>query len=695
VIQIASLADGHLTHQWLEQVYRRAESGGVDQFNGAVTAAVRQLVLKFDPARHAYEFVHALLRQAVDALVVPVDRLRWHRAWATVLASACEQGADPQLHVATAHHWAWAGADIQAFDSALEAARHCSRLGAMAEMATLLRRALELWDRVPSPATRAGRTRDSVLFEALNALVMADDVSGLALLDAELNRGDADDDPLRNLCLKLQHYLISGELGQGEDVALWQRAVASLDTLMAAEPDPFVVVALVALGVHFSGDPERAMEVTRRAAEVAAALGDLRLREMATVQLSHQLAYQGRFDEAIETCNRLLDEHHGRSAELLELEQARVMWLMYAGRYHESMSASERLRARLGDPRFARGTWQFATWILTEDLLALGRWDEAQEMMDAWAASPPAWHDRIVYIAKHVGSMACQRGDLGTARQWLEAARWPSPAAEASAWFPGRAAYRHLQAQVALAEGEPGAGREALAPLWGRVEAPRVPDIFDHLILAAQVESGLAERHDLASEVTASRAIAAIRATAADVPRLTELARALASHLDAELAHASAHDDPAMWLDVVEQWRKVGHVPYRAQSLLRLAAAHLRFQDRHAAGAPLAEALQTASGLGAMQLRSQIVGLAKRHRVQLGDESTRQTLRGESRLAGLTGRELEVLRLIAHGLSNNEIAGSLSISPKTVSVHVSHILAKLDVPSRSRASAIAHEDGIP
>jgi DNA-binding CsgD family transcriptional regulator len=96
-----------------------------------------------------------------------------------------------------------------------------------------------------------------------------------------------------------------------------------------------------------------------------------------------------------------------------------------------------------------------------------------------------------------------------------------------------------------------------------------------------------------------------------------------------------------------------------------------------------------------MQLRSQIVGLAKRHRVQLGDESTRQTLRGESRLAGLTGRELEVLRLIAHGLSNNEIAGSLSISPKTVSVHVSHILAKLDVPSRSRASAIAHEDGIP
>ena len=90
-----------------------------------------------------------------------------------------------------------------ALDAALVAATHCSRLGAMAEMATLLRRALELWDRVPEAATRAGRTRDSVLFEALNALVMADDPTGLELLDAELSRTDADDDPLRNLCLQM------------------------------------------------------------------------------------------------------------------------------------------------------------------------------------------------------------------------------------------------------------------------------------------------------------------------------------------------------------------------------------------------------------------------------------------------------------------------------------------------------------
>jgi DNA-binding CsgD family transcriptional regulator/tetratricopeptide (TPR) repeat protein len=694
VIQLASLADGHLTHSWLERVHRQVETDDVDQFNGAVNAAVRNRVLRFDPSRHAYEFAHALLRQAVDSSVVPIDRLRWHRAWATVLGQACEQAADPQLQVATAHHWALAGADVEAFDSALAAAAQCSRLGAMAETAALLRRALELWDRVPAPATRAGRTRDSVLFEALNALVMADDPTGVALIDAELSRADADDVPLRTLCLQLERYLMSGDLGPGEDMRLWRRALASLDTLMAAEPNPFVVVALVALGVRSASEPDRAMEVTQRAVDLAARLGDLRLHEMATVQLTHQLAYQGRFDDAVETCNRLSDAHPGRDAELLELEQARVMWLMYAGRYHESIVASERLREQLGDPRFAPGTWQFATWILTEGLLALGQWDEAQDLMDVWAASPPAWHDRIVYVAKHVGAVACQRGDLPTARQWLEAARWPSAADEASAWFPGRTVYRHLQARVALADGEPEAAREVLAPLWGRVEAPRVPDIFDHLILAAQVETKLAELRDHAPDAAAARAIEAIRGTADDTPRLTQLAQALATHLEAELAHATAQDSAVMWADVVERWRLVGHVPYLAQSLVRLAAGYLQAQDRESGAAALVEALHIASRLRAEQLRSQIVELAHGHRVQVAGAAPGQGLRGEGRLSALTPRELEVLRLVAQGMSDVEIGNSLFISRKTVSVHVSHILAKLNVNSRIKATAIAYEDGV-
>lgn len=57
---------------------------------------------------------------------------------------------------------------------------------------------------------------------------------------------------------------------------------------------------------------------------------------------------------------------------------------------------------------------------------------------------------------------------------------------------------------------------------------------------------------------------------------------------------------------------------------------------------------------------------------------------------GLTPRELDVFRLVAEGLSNGQVGARLYISTKTVSVHVSNILAKLGVSSRTEAAAVAH-----
>ena len=63
-------------------------------------------------------------------------------------------------------------------------------------------------------------------------------------------------------------------------------------------------------------------------------------------------------------------------------------------------------------------------------------------------------------------------------------------------------------------------------------------------------------------------------------------------------------------------------------------------------------------------------------------------------LAGLTDREVEVLRLLAAGHSNKEIGAELFIATKTASVHVSNILAKLGAASRTEAAAIAHAQGV-
>lgn len=65
-----------------------------------------------------------------------------------------------------------------------------------------------------------------------------------------------------------------------------------------------------------------------------------------------------------------------------------------------------------------------------------------------------------------------------------------------------------------------------------------------------------------------------------------------------------------------------------------------------------------------------------------------------ARLADLTERELEVLALIARGLSNDELATSLVLSPATVKTHINRILAKLTLTSRVQAVVLAYETGL-
>ena len=61
---------------------------------------------------------------------------------------------------------------------------------------------------------------------------------------------------------------------------------------------------------------------------------------------------------------------------------------------------------------------------------------------------------------------------------------------------------------------------------------------------------------------------------------------------------------------------------------------------------------------------------------------------------GLTEREAEVLRLVAAGRTNREVAAQLYISPKTASVHVSNILRKVGATNRGEAAAVAHRHGL-
>jgi DNA-binding NarL/FixJ family response regulator len=101
--------------------------------------------------------------------------------------------------------------------------------------------------------------------------------------------------------------------------------------------------------------------------------------------------------------------------------------------------------------------------------------------------------------------------------------------------------------------------------------------------------------------------------------------------------------------------------------------------------------------LGAKPLLKEILDLAKYARVSLQVAEVSDVVHveppsGEVRTAGvldrLTSREREVLALVAIGLTNEAVAGRLKIAPKTVGVHVTNILKKLQVHSRVQATAI-------
>jgi len=157
---------------------------------------------------------------------------------------------------------------------------------------------------------------------------------------------------------------------------------------------------------------------------------------------------------------------------------------------------------------------------------------------------------------------------------------------------------------------------------------------------------------------------------------------------EAEWTRLQGHSDPARWQAAVQAF-SYGNVYAVARCQWRLAEALAGAGDREQATVAARAAHATATRLGSAPLREALEALARRGRLDLGVD-----LPGQRALAGLTPRELEVLRLLVEGRSNRQIAEQLFISGKTASVHVTNLLAKLGVHSRLEAAALARRFGL-
>src|SRR5262249_9763959 len=159
----------------------------------------------------------------------------------------------------------------------------------------------------------------------------------------------------------------------------------------------------------------------------------------------------------------------------------------------------------------------------------------------------------------------------------------------------------------------------------------------------------------------------------------------------ARAASAPAGDALAAWDAAVQAWDHLD-CPYAlGRALLAAAGARMGGGGRAGAAERRGRAAPLAEGTPAARGREQIESRAGRARLSLPAGTTGSQAAGSF---GLTAREIEVLRLVAAGRSNRDIAAELFISTKTASVHVSNILAKLNVTSRTEAAAMAYRAGL-
>ena len=161
--------------------------------------------------------------------------------------------------------------------------------------------------------------------------------------------------------------------------------------------------------------------------------------------------------------------------------------------------------------------------------------------------------------------------------------------------------------------------------------------------------------------------------------------KAAAAELAAQSDRFQDRDPREMLEAALAAWEAIDHVPDATVTHLSLAEAHADTGDRDVAREHLVEGRRIAAELDAGPWLDRAAAIAHHYGF---------TTRARRPEDVLTGREAEVLALLAEGRTNKEIAENLFISAKTASVHVSRIIAKMGASNRTEAVSVARRHGL-
>jgi len=675
VLRVASAGSGVTGDGLLGQVT------GLDAV--ALAAAIRPAVAAnvLVTSGDGYSFRHALIQEAVHADLLPGE----HSAVHTRFARAID--ADPALvppgraDTEKAHHWYSAHNTTGALAASWRASVQASNAVAHAERLMLLDRVLELWDQVPDAAAQTGADHVRVLEEAAAA---ARDAAvphrGLALVTTALAELDEAAEPVRVALLLRQRFAFQKDLGLKRSRDDIYRALDLVPETLSKPARTELLLATQHCGVTF---PEAA-EWTRDALRLAREIGDRDAEVQALANLAMIEAGPAQLATGDSESFRLLGQARevarqtGAYHPTLKLVILETHLLCGAGDFERAAQAARRGIADAERHGLARTGGAFLSINLAEPLWYLGQWDEAARVAARALDLAPLPRTRIgLWLVD--GAIAIARGDAAAAARRIAASR----AVLAGGGYDEQhhLPLAALEIDTALATDGPSAAVGVAADALGQFDlsaaSPRYawPLLVSAVTAAAQAQPGPAqELEDAAALADRLRAIAEKLDACGPVQRAWQLSFAAADPRphpgQARLAAADA---------AVAAWETAGQPHQTAVALVDAARAALAERAGREAAQRLRRAAPIAQQLGARPLAGQIAELTSRTRPDAGG--------GPS----LTSRELDVLRLVATGQSNREIAAALVISPKTASVHVSNILAKLGAATRTEAAVKAHQ----
>jgi DNA-binding CsgD family transcriptional regulator/tetratricopeptide (TPR) repeat protein len=668
--------------------------------------AVDQQLLLPEPGGDGYMFRHALVAKAVYSELLAGERVRLHAALASALEAGLEAGDPPATRAAQlAYHWAAAGDQPRALTASVQAAATAEGVYAFAEAQLQLERVLGLWERVPDAEARAGVDRPMLLSRCAEAAYAAGDLARAAeLVRQGLALVDETRQPRRTGLLYEQLARCLRMLGDPAALDAQREAVR----LVPPEPSVERARVLGSLAGYLLVVVSRFAEARGTAEEavaIAKQVGARAEEASARTTLGGALMNLGEADAGLaelEVAVRLVPEA-GDVILLLRTMVYHSDGLLAAGHLEEAATVALdgiQQAHRLG---MARSFGPLLACNATEALVALGRWHQADQVSREGLESASSDAGRA-YLPLVRAALELGRGDLDAAQARLQAIQrlLPAPIAEAQRAGP---LFGGL-AEVALWRGDLELARQLVAEAVPLVAAdPRyAAPVY---ALGLRVEADRAElirarRHgEAVLDDSTAAALLDRLAQAAQGPAAASIPGLAAWHALglAERTRQAGRADPAAWAAAAAAWERLGQ-PYRAAyTWFRQAEALLAGHgDRDTAAAVLDRAAAITGRLGARPLGTEVQALARRARFHLGPPAEAPAAAAGSptpaQQLGLTPREVEVLALVAAGRSNRQIAQALFISPKTVGVHVSNILAKLGVTGRVEAAAVAHRLGL-